>query len=123
MLATSAFTPGAIAILCALIPTSVTLVVLSLGNARKQGRLEQKVDGLVLGQQAQAAALLAAQTAQNHVMEALVVRLEALATNFNAHTVTDASNFGEIRGLLHGATSAQAQVATLTQPVTVTPVS
>lgn len=82
----------------------VALPVLGAAFAanRTYGRLEQKVDSLADTQKAQADALLAQQDAQNKIMEALVVRLEALSAQFNQHALQDAANFGELRGLAHG---------------------
>jgi hypothetical protein len=71
----------------------IPVLLASFGLARKFGALEQKVDGLHEA--------LNSQTKANvKVLDSLVSRLEEVSEKLSDHTVQDARNFGEIRGML-----------------------
>lgn len=72
---------------------AVPVLLTLLAAMRKFGGLEQKVNDLAKNLNDQSAA-------QVKVMEGLVDRLERLNTQFQAHTVQDAQNFGEIKGIM-----------------------
>ena len=82
---------GVVSLAIMLIP----IYVMTLKGAQSYGRLEQKVDTL--------ASAVAETSRQNAATAALLTAtLVKLTDQFQQHSLQDASNFGEIRGLVGG---------------------
>lgn len=99
MLANITITPDLGWIVAGFVPIALSLFAFS----RSIGSLEQKVTDVAARQQD-------ATTAQSKVQDQMLARLETLAsaqerivTKLTDHTVQDAQNFGEIRGMLTSA--------------------
>lgn len=71
----------------------VTVVLASLGVAARIGRLDAKVDALSEQVASEAASRV-------RLLEALTLRVENLSRQFGDHAVSDAANFGELKGIL-----------------------
>lgn len=88
--ATSAATViGCVTLIILLVP----IYIMTLKAANSYGRLENKVDNI-----AQLAAQTAAAQATTNAL--LATAITKLTDQFTAHEVTDATHFGEIKGIL-----------------------